>query len=216
MTRIPRTARLLALTGMAAGLIAAPAALADTARVDCDGTDRACAAHVPLAGGASNREVTVELTGTNERLRSSIPIPAQVKGAFSASPGRYQLGGSEYVFTLNAVGSIGKGAYAGMFFTTSSRTGPKRIAVCGGSEDVCTAMIPLKGGASNLRIKVQLPGTNLKRVATTAMPGSAKKAYSLTNGRYTTGGSVYEATLNAVKSNGANNWLAVTFLAPAS
>lgn len=73
--------------------------------------------------------------------------------------------------------------------------------------------LPLAGGASNSKVEVQLPGTDLKLSigARAVMPGQAKDAYSMSRARCTTGGSVYQLTLNAVGANARGYWLAPTF-----
>lgn len=73
-------------------------------------------------------------------------------------------------------------------------------AVCRGGEQSCTATFSLGGGASNKRLTVQLPGTNLKLVGHSVSPHWVAGAYSLSRGAYSLGGSVYTTTLNAVQS----------------
>jgi hypothetical protein len=87
-----------------------------TVRVDCVGEEKLCTARVPLAGGASNKQVIVELTGTNLKLVSQTVDPEWVYGAYSLTKGSYRLGGSEYTATLNAVESIPKGALLWLTF----------------------------------------------------------------------------------------------------
>ena len=209
-----RTALRIALPLAAVGLIAAPATLMAASSVKCLGTEAVCTANVPLAGGASNSKVEVQLPGTALKLRATTPAPSSLKGAFSASKGKYTLGGSLYSFTLNAVESIDQG-YASMTFTNASRAqaGPAASVRCLGGEAVCTAHVSLRGGASNKVVKVQLPGTDLKLAngAKVAVPGQAKGAYSMSKGKYPTGGSVYQFTLNAVGANPRGYWLALTF-----
>ena len=87
--------------------------------VACRGTATVCRARVSLAGGASNETVVIRLTDTDLRLVSVKPNRRYLRGAYSISNGHFRLGGSEYVFTLNAVGSIRVGAY--LTFTFRSR-----------------------------------------------------------------------------------------------
>ncbi len=102
---------LLALGTLTAGLIAAaPAGAAGQQTVRCKGTGDFCGATVSLAGGASNRRVTVNLTDTDFRLVGVRVIPASSKGAFSISHGSFRLGGSQYRFILNAVRSNPRGS----------------------------------------------------------------------------------------------------------
>ena len=97
-----RPAALTALA-LAASCAACAPALAATRTVTCRGTDRSCVATVSLAGGASNgRSVT----------------PAIARGAYSITGARFRLGGSEWVATLNAVGSLPRGARLRLAFAT--------------------------------------------------------------------------------------------------
>jgi hypothetical protein len=79
--------------------------------VACRGSANDCRARVSLAGGASNEQVVIRLTDTDLRLVSVKPNRRFLRGAYLVSNGRFRLGGSEYVFTLNAVGSIRVGSY---------------------------------------------------------------------------------------------------------
>lgn len=107
------------LVGAPAG-VAAPAAEADGAAaartVQCRGTADLCRARVSLAGGASNERAVIRLTDTDLRLVSVRPNRSYLRGAYLVSNGRFRLGGSQYVFTLNAVGSIRVGAYLVLTF----------------------------------------------------------------------------------------------------
>lgn len=73
-------------------------------------------------------------------------------------------------------------------------------AACRGGERACTATFSLAGGASDKRLVVHLPGTNLKLVAHSVTPHWIAGAYALSRGGYSLGGSVYTTTLNAVQS----------------
>ncbi|MBM3635122.1 MAG: hypothetical protein FJW99_07535 [Actinobacteria bacterium] len=214
MPRSSRTALRRALPVALVGIAIAPATLLASHDVNCLGTEAVCTANVNLAGGASNDKVTVELPGTQLKLRATTPAPSSLKGAFSATGGTYTTGGSVYQFTLNAVGSITSG-YASMTFTNPQRPqgGVPGMVKCLGDDNVCTANISLKGGASNKLVKVQLPGTDLKlsRGAKAVVPATNKGAYGMSGGKYTTGGSIYQFSLNAVESIGKGSWLALTF-----
>lgn len=83
--------------------------------------------------------------------------------------------------------------------------------MCRGDENLCTAVVPLGGGASNARLTVELPGTALKLVARNVNPDWLHGAYSLSRGSYSLGGSVYTATLNAVESIPRRGVLLLTF-----
>jgi hypothetical protein len=217
MSLTSRTALRRAIPLAIAGLSVTPALLYADEDVRCLGTEAVCTANVELDGGASNEKVMVQLPGTALKLRATTPVPASLKGAFSASGGRYTTGGSVYQFTLNAVGSITDG-YASMTFTNPARpqSGPAARVRCLGGDDVCTAHVSLRGGASNKRIRVLLPGTDLKLAsgARAVTPASSRGAYSIGRGSYSEGGSVYAFTLNAVGSLGKGAWLALTFRDP--
>jgi hypothetical protein len=103
---------------IAAGAVAAAPASAATTHVHCAGTSDACAASVSIAGGASNRTVIIMLTDTNFRRVGRRVIPRTSKGAFSMTNGHFALGGSEYVFTLNAVQGNPKGARIILLFAS--------------------------------------------------------------------------------------------------
>ncbi|HMJ01417.1 MAG TPA: hypothetical protein VK506_00665 [Conexibacter sp.] len=100
------------LAAAVAALLALPAAAsaAGSATAVCRGGDSTCLATFSLAGGASNKRLTVELPGTNLKLVAHVVTPHWVAGAYSLSRGRYSLGGSVYTTTLNAVQSIPRGA----------------------------------------------------------------------------------------------------------
>jgi hypothetical protein len=97
--------------------------------------------------------------------------------------------------------------------STASAAGTRTV-VCRGNEMICSARVNLGGGASNVRLVVELPGTELKLVSKAVSPEWLHGAYSLTNGRYTTGGSVYTATLNAVQSIPRRGNLTLVFAHP--
>jgi hypothetical protein len=88
----------------------APALAAGTTNVRCTGTADFCGAKVSIAGGASNRVVTIGLSDTNLKLVSVSAIPGTSRGAFGISKASYRLGGSQYRFTLNAVRGNPRGA----------------------------------------------------------------------------------------------------------
>jgi hypothetical protein len=99
-----RRALPLAVVGaLAAAALSAGPAGAASQTVRCVGTADFCGATVSIAGGASNRVVTVNLTGTNLRRIAVRVFPSSSRGAFSISRASYRLGGSQYRFTLNAV-----------------------------------------------------------------------------------------------------------------
>jgi hypothetical protein len=121
--------RLAPLAAIALAALALPAAASakGAQTVQCKGTDASCTATVSLAGGASNKKLTIDLPGTSQKLVHARATPAYVNGAFALSGGRYSLGGSVYTVTLNAVESIPKGAKLLLEFAT-----PDASLNCGG------------------------------------------------------------------------------------
>jgi pimeloyl-ACP methyl ester carboxylesterase len=79
--------------------------------VRCRGGGDSCRARVSLAGGASNKRVTIELSDTDLRLVSVRPNRRSLRGAYELSANRLRAGGSEYVFRLNAAQSTRPGSY---------------------------------------------------------------------------------------------------------
>jgi hypothetical protein len=88
----------------------ASAAAAGSQTVKCVGNADFCGAVVSIAGGASNRVVTVNLTDTDFARVGVRVIPASSRGAFSLSKAAFRTGGSQYRFTLNAVRANPRGA----------------------------------------------------------------------------------------------------------
>lgn len=93
------------LTLLIGAFAAVPAGAANTQTVRCVGTADFCGATVSIAGGASNKVVTVNLTDTDFSRVGLRVIPSSSRGAFSISRAGFMLGGSVYRFTLNAVSS---------------------------------------------------------------------------------------------------------------
>lgn len=90
--------------------------------VRCLGDDRVCTAHVSLRGGAANKRVRVVLPGTGLRLAlgARAAVPGASRRAYSIGRGGYSADGSAYAFTLNAIGSLGKGAWLTLTFRDPS------------------------------------------------------------------------------------------------
>jgi hypothetical protein len=81
---------------------------------------------------------------------------------------------------------------------TASTTASAPIE-CVGSEETCTARVPLGGGASARTVEIALTGTDMGEPKTT-VAAEYEGAYNITNTAFTTGGSVYQFTLDAVES----------------
>lgn len=88
---------------------------AASASIPCVGAEEACAATIPLGGGASNRTVQVELTGT-DMGEPKITIDPEYAESYDISDATFTTGGSIYRFTLNAVESIPEGVNLEMAF----------------------------------------------------------------------------------------------------
>lgn len=112
-----RAARGIILGVAAASLGASPIALGvGKATVTCAGaTSSKCTAKVSLAGGASNKVITIVLSGTNQKL-ASVSVPKAYKGSYTFGKGTYSMSGSVYTAGLNAVQSIPRGVYATLAF----------------------------------------------------------------------------------------------------
>jgi len=82
---------------------------------------------------------------------------------------------------------------------------------CVGSDTICEATFSMSGGASNERLTVRLPDTNLRLLSVNATPGFVHGAYVLSRGRFSEGGSVYTTTLDAVQGMPRNARLMLTF-----
>ena len=70
---------------------------------------------------------------------------------------------------------------------------------CIGAEEACTAKVPLGGGAAARTVQIELTGTNMGEPKTT-VESQYEGAYDITDAKFTTGGSIYEFTLDAVES----------------
>ncbi|HET8980912.1 MAG TPA: hypothetical protein VFN87_22355 [Solirubrobacteraceae bacterium] len=102
----------------AATALAAGAARSRTVR--CIGNGDFCGATVSIAGGASNRVVTIALTDTDFTRVGIRVIPRASRGSFSISRARFLLGGSEYRFTLSAVRGNPRSARIILLFASSA------------------------------------------------------------------------------------------------
>jgi hypothetical protein len=87
---------------------------------------------------------------------------------------------------------------------------------CLGTPTLCEATISMAGGASNKQITVRLPGTNLRLLSVNATPGFVQGAYRLSRRRFSQGGSVFTATLDAVQGMPRNARLTLMFGHPST
>jgi hypothetical protein len=121
MRAIKRLLVLVPLGALAAGVVAVGSAgAAKSQTVRCMGTADYCGATIRIAGGAKNRVVTVNLTGTNLKLVATRALPASSTGGFKITKASFRLGGSQYRFTLNAK-PAGPRSRILLLFTAGSR-----------------------------------------------------------------------------------------------
>jgi hypothetical protein len=114
-----------------------------------------------------------------------------------------------------ATAALATSMIAGALASSAGAAG-SATATCRGSANLCEATFSLAGGASNKRLTVQIPGTNLRLLAVNATPAYVRGAYRLFGGRFTTGGSVYTVNLDAVDSIPAGAKLTMTFGHPST
>ena len=114
---------------VAAILIVAPAGAAGAGgaggaggptTIRCIGNADFCGATVNIAGGASNRVITILLTDTDFSRVGVRVIPGASRGAFSITRASFRLGGSQYRFTLNAVKANPRSARIILLFAAAS------------------------------------------------------------------------------------------------
>ena len=83
--------------------------------------------------------------------------------------------------------------------TAAATTTASAPIPCIGAEEACTAKVPLGGGASARTVQIELTGTNMGEPKTT-VEAEYEGAYDISDAKFTTGGSIYEFTLDAVES----------------
>jgi hypothetical protein len=110
--------RLLPLVVLVSLVVAPAAAGAKTVTRMCRGAS-SCTAGFSLRGGASNVKLVIELPGTSYRRPRVSVTPSSLRGSYDLSGGKFQLGGSEYTVTLNAVQSIRRGTLTFVFRPTA-------------------------------------------------------------------------------------------------
>jgi hypothetical protein len=73
--------------------------------------------------------------------------------------------------------------------------------------------VSIAGGASNKKVLIRLPNTNLRRVSVHPSRRLLRRAYTITNRRFLKGRSSYQLTLGAVESIPTGSYLTFTFRA---
>lgn len=83
--------------------------------------------------------------------------------------------------------------------TTAPTTAAPTPIPCVGAEEACTATVPLGGGGPARTVQIELTGTDMGEPRTT-VEKQYEGAYDISDAKFTTGGSIYEFTLDAVES----------------
>lgn len=112
------------------------------------------------------------------------------------------LGAAGAALTLAGCGSSDTTTTAAPAETATASTSTTAVAKtipCVGAEEACSAKVPLGGGAANERIAIELTGTNMGEPTIEVDP-EYQGAYDISDAEFTTGGSVYAFTLDAVES----------------
>ncbi len=114
-----------------------------------------------------------------------------------------------------ALALLACGGLASAAAGSAARAAGRTVSVsCRGGSNECTAVLDLAGGASNEHVRIALSDTDLMLVGTVARPSFIHGAYLLSHGSYSLGGSLYTATLNAVRSIPRGATLSLQFAAP--
>ena len=100
--------------------LSATAASSGSQTVNCIGNADFCGVTISIAGGASNKVLSVNLTDTDFTQVGVRVIAPAPKGASSITHASYMLGGSVYRCTLNAVKSNPKGARIILLFAAGT------------------------------------------------------------------------------------------------
>jgi hypothetical protein len=95
--------------------------------------------------------------------------------------------------------------------TTATTGDTVKQVDCMGAEEACSVKIPIGGGASNQAYEVALTGTNLGEPTVTPSEADEEGAYEISDATFTTGGSVYSFTLNAVESLPESAYITLDF-----
>jgi pimeloyl-ACP methyl ester carboxylesterase len=88
--------------------------------VPCRGGSSFCRARVDLAGGASDKRVTIRLSDPDLRLVSVRPNRRSLRGDYGLSEHRLRRGGSRYLVTLDAAQSIPRNSHLTLTFRAFS------------------------------------------------------------------------------------------------
>jgi len=128
-------------------------------------------------------------------MNRPVILTALAAGAAAATLALAGCSGSDDAATTTAAA----GTTAAASTSGTVATAPARTVECEGTEDSCVARVPLAGGAGAERVAIQLPGTDWNNPET-SVPEMYEGSYDITNAEFTTGGSTYAFTLDAVES----------------
>lgn len=112
------------------------------------------------------------------------------------------LGAAGAALTLAGCGSSDSTTTAAPAETATASTSTTAVArtiPCVGAEEACSVKVPLGGGAAAERIAIELTGTNMGEPTIEVDP-EYEGAYDISDAEFTTGGSIYAFTLDAVES----------------
>lgn len=112
------------------------------------------------------------------------------------------LGAAGAALTLAGCGSSDSTTTAAPAETataSTSTTAAAKTIPCVGAEEACSVKVPLGGGAAAERIAIELTGTNMGPPSIEVDP-EYEGAYDISDAEFTTGGSIYAFTLDAVES----------------
>ena len=127
-------------------------------------------------------------------MNRPVILTALAAGAAAATLALAGCGSSDDAATTAAAGTTAAASTSG-----TTTTPPARTVECKGTEDSCVARVSLSGGAGNERVAVQLPGTDWNDPELST-PELYESSYGISDAEFTTGGSVYAFTLDAVES----------------
>ncbi len=131
-------------------------------------------------------------------------------GAAATTLGLTGCGGSYDSTASTAADTTATAVATATTDTTATTSG---MVDCVGAEEACSAKIGLGGGRSDVVINVALTGTNMGVPTITPSSADLKGAYEIGDATFTTGGSVYSFTLNAVESIPDSGYVTLDFAA---
>ncbi len=129
-------------------------------------------------------------------------------GAAATTLGLTGCGGSYDSTASTAADTTATAVATATTDTTATTSG---MVNCVGAEEACSAKIGLGGGRSDVVINVELTGTNMGAPTITPSSADLKGAYEIRDATFTTGGSVYSFTLNAVESIPDSGYVTLDF-----